>query len=140
VRLFLDTNVLISAIVFPTSQTAAFLARAIERHTIVISSYVTEELHEVFRQKFSANLPALETFLSEFSYELVYTPRELQKSGLPEIRDPDDLPIIVSAIMGDCDYLITGDKDILEIELERPTILSPKEFEAIDCDQFDDSE
>lgn len=139
-RLFLDTNVLISAIAFPNSQTAAFLSRAIERHTIVISSYVIEELHEVFRQKFSLHLPALKTFLSEFGYELVYTPREIEKSELPEIRDPDDLPIIVSAIMGDCDYLITGDKDILEIELERPTILSPKEFEAIDCDQFDDSE
>ncbi len=139
-RLFLDTNVLISAIVFPNSQTAAFLARAIERHTIVISSYVVEELHEVFHQKFPSHLPALETFLSEFSYELVYIPREIETSGIPDIRDPDDLPILVSAIMGDCDYLITGDKDILEIELERPMILSPKEFETVDCDQSADFE
>ena len=137
-RLFLDTNVLVSAIVFPNSQTAAFLARAIERHTIVISSYVVEELHEVFHQKFPAHLPALETFLSEFSYELIYIPREIETSGIPDIRDPDDLPILVSAIMGDCDYLITGDKDILEIELERPMILSPKEFETVDCDQSAD--
>lgn len=139
-RLFLDTNVLVSAIMFPNSQTAGFLARAVEQHIIVISSYVIEELHEVFRQKFNSHLSALETFLSEFSYELVYTPGEIETSGLPEIRDPDDLPIIVSAIVADCDYLITGDKDILEIELERPIILSPKEFEAVDGDQFEDSE
>jgi putative PIN family toxin of toxin-antitoxin system len=140
VRLFLDTNVLISAIIFPNSQTAAFLARAIERHTVVISSYVIDELHDVFLRKFNSHVSALETFLSEFSYELVYTPRRIEKSGLPEIRDPDDLPIIVSAMVSDCDYLITGDKDILEIELERPIILSPNQFEAVDCDQFEDTE
>jgi predicted nucleic acid-binding protein len=101
---------------------------------------VVEELHDVFADKFSSHLSALEAFLSEFSYELVYTPREIEVSGIPDLRDPDDIPIVASAIMGDSDYLITGDKDILEIALERPRILSPREFQTVALDLLEDSE
>lgn len=42
--------------------------------------------------------------------------------------DKKDLPILVSAILGDIDILITGDKDFARIEIDRPEILTPREF------------
>lgn len=127
-RVFLDTNILISAILFPKSHVAAFLRAAVERHSIAISTYVLEELYEVFEQKFPSNIADLEQFLADFSYDLIHTPKNLDSVKYPEVRDPDDLPIIASAILGDCDYLVTGDKDLLAVALSRPKILSPAQF------------
>ena len=138
-RVFLDTNILISAILFPGSRVADFLRVAIERHTMVLSSFVLEELYEVFGQKFAENILDLEEFLNDFAYDLIHTPRNIDSGKYPEIRDIDDLPIIASAILGDCDFLVTGDKDVLSVRLERPRILSPAEFMDMgDDDMFED--
>lgn len=139
-RLFLDTNVLVSAILFPKSSVAQFLERAIEHHTIVISSFVIEELYGVFDEKFSDHTRDLEAFLSELSYELIHYPRYVDRSHYPYVRDDDDLPIIASAIIGDCDYLITGDKDILEVGIERPVVLSPGEFQRTELENVEETE
>ncbi len=36
--------------------------------------------------------------------------------------------VLHTAIITDVDILITGDKDFKDIEIERPEILTPKEF------------
>lgn len=45
-----------------------------------------------------------------------------------KIRDDNDYMILHTAIIADVDILITGDKDFKGIEVERPEILTPKEF------------
>ena len=65
--------------------------------------------------------------LGKLPYELVYTP-ERPESGLFEIRDAMDYPILYSAVMEEIDIFITGDKDFSELGLERPEILSPAQF------------
>lgn len=137
-RLFLDTNIVISAILFPDSLVGGFVRNAVERHTIVFSSHVIDELYKVFELKFKKHLTDLEAFLTDFSYDLVHTPRNLNPKKYPQVRDPDDLPIIASAMLGDCDYLITGDKDILAVELERPRIVTAAAFMTEDHEEGSD--
>ena len=48
--------------------------------------------------------------------------------GLPSIKDVNDLPILASAIKGDVDLLMTGDKDFIAVDVDRPSILSPAKF------------
>lgn len=36
--------------------------------------------------------------------------------------------VLVSAIIEEVDILITGDKDFSELDIEKPEILTPKEF------------
>lgn len=134
-RLFLDTNIIISAILFPDSLVGGFLRYAVERHIIVLSSYVIDELYKVFELKFKKHLSDLEAFLTDFSYDLVHTPRNLNPNKYPKLRDPDDVPIIASAMLGDCDYLISGDKDILAVELERPRIVTAASFMTEDREE-----
>ncbi|MDH7526525.1 MAG: PIN domain nuclease, partial [Peptococcaceae bacterium] len=67
-------------------------------------------------------------FLSKLSYELVYTPIDIQEEGIPPIRDKWDLPILISAVMAEIDIIITGDKDFQSVEIEKPIILTPREF------------
>ena len=44
-------------------------------------------------------------------------------------RDPDDDNILAAAVKGKCDYIITGDKDLIVLKQhEGIDILSPKSF------------
>ena len=44
-------------------------------------------------------------------------------------RDPDDDEIIATAVAGNCDFIITGDKDLLVVQrFSGIEIVSPREF------------
>ena len=50
----------------------------------------------------------------------------------PISRDPDDDVVLAAAKAGRCDFLVTGDGDLLVLrEFEGIRILSPREFEQI---------
>lgn len=127
-RIMIDTNVLISAILFPDSLPTATIKKVIEEHSLVLCQHIIEELHIVFERKFPEKIKNLERFLSKLSYELVYTPIGIQEDGIPTIRDKWDLPILISAMMAEVDIVITGDKDFQSIEIEKPIILTPREY------------
>lgn len=126
-RVMLDTNVLISALLFPSERMDRMLQCILERHRLVLSSFVVEELAFVVQRKFPAKAKSVDALLSGTSFELVYTPKELE-SGLFEIRDRKDYPVLYTAIVEDVDVLVTGDKDFSEVDVERPEILTPAGF------------
>ena len=126
-RVMLDTNVLISMILFPGAQFMKLLEIITQQHTLVLSSFVLEELIAVTERKFPARRDAIDQFLSKLSFELVYTPHKMQ-GGVFEIRDNADYPVLYTAIVENVDILITGDKDILTVEVEKPEIMTPAEF------------
>lgn len=39
-----------------------------------------------------------------------------------------DLSIIVSALISDVDILITGDKDFFDVGMDKPNIVTPREY------------
>ncbi|MDF2520633.1 MAG: twitching motility protein PilT [Clostridia bacterium] len=127
-RIMIDTNIIISAILFPNSMPSRFVEEATAKHTIVLCSHIIDELHRVFDKKFKDKLLHLEKFLSKFSFELVYTPLNIEIDKYPDIRDAADLPILVSAILEDVDLIVTGDKDFFDVEVEKPDIISVKEY------------
>lgn len=123
----LDTNVLISMIFFPGKRFSQMLEYIIQHHTLILSSFVTEELIAVAERKFPEKRDAIDRFLSQLGYELVYTPHKM-KAGLFDIRDVNDYPVLYTAIVEDVDILITGDKDFAGVSIEKPKILTPTEF------------
>lgn len=127
-RVMLDTNIIVSAVLFPKSNLVEAIWKITNSYNLVICSYMVEELQRVFKKKFPNRLEALEEFLTKLSYEYFYTPKIIDKSKFPKIRDNADLPILVSSILADIDIFVTGDKDFSEIEIEKPEILTPKEF------------
>lgn len=126
-RIMLDTNVLISMILFPGKRFTQMLEYITQHHTLVLSSFVVDELFAVVERKFPSKRDAIDSFLSKLGYELVYTPHKM-KVGLFDIRDMNDYPVLYTAIVEDVDILITGDKDFTGIPIERPEILTPADF------------
>ena len=125
-RVMLDTNILISMFVFKSMK--SLIDCITNKHTIVICSYVIEELHEVINRKFPDKKKDLESFLLKLPFELVYTPQTVNASNLFTIRDADDEKVLYSAIIADVDILLTGDKDFSDVDVEKPEILTPHDF------------
>ena len=98
-----------------------------KNHKLVLSSFVVDELKAVASRKFPNKVKAIDNLLRQISFELVYTPTEIEEN-LFEIRDIKDYPVLYTAIIEDVDILITGDKDFSDIALERPEILTPSQF------------
>ena len=74
-RVMLDTNVLLSALLFPSERMNGMMRCIFEEHRLVLSSFVIEELSLVIERKFPTKALAVDQLLSAMSYELVYTPQ-----------------------------------------------------------------
>jgi predicted nucleic acid-binding protein len=98
-----------------------------EQHTIVLSTYVIEELKRVAREKFP-DKGFLEVPLTELPFELAYTPEIIDAQKHPDIRDAKDLPILVTAIAENVDVLLTRDEDFAPLNLVHPEVLKPRDF------------
>ena len=70
-RIMIDTNILISALLFPNSQMDTLIFRVTTEHHLVLSSYIVDELLNVARRKFRNKLEAMDLLLSRLPYELV---------------------------------------------------------------------
>ena len=126
-RIMLDTNVLVSALLFPSERMNRMMEYISSVHSLVLSSFVIDELKDVMAEKFPTKTAVVDRFLSKANYEFVYTPEEIPE-GLFEIRDADDYPVLYSAMAEDIDILITGDNDFAEVEVERTVICTPAVF------------
>ena len=69
----------------------------------------------------------IDVFLEKLSFELVYTPDNIE-AGLFSIRDNKDYPVLYTAIIENVDVLISGDKDFKDTDVSHPEILTPQEF------------
>jgi len=86
-RIALDTNVLVSVVVFGSKLLGKMLADICEKHTLVLSSYVIEELSRVIKEKFPGKTAVMDNLLFRLPYEFEFTPHKLPDHHLFQIRD-----------------------------------------------------
>lgn len=122
----LDTNVLLSALLFPGQKFDLLLANIFSCHELVLSNFLLDELRKVVAKKFSQKTDALERFISALSFEFVIVPENYEQD-VP-IRDPNDYPVLLGAFIGNVDVLVTGDKDFTDLGIPKPEILTPSAY------------
>lgn len=114
-RIFLDTNVLVSA--YAARGICTDLVRHIlAEHELVTGEVNLEELRRVLRDRFRAPPERLDAIESELRAETV-VPRPAEPSSVP-VRDPDDRWVLASALGAGADLLVTGDQDLLAVARE----------------------
>lgn len=129
-RILLDTNIIISAALFPNGRAAAAFYKSLyQPYEPVICDYTVDELHRKFEEKFPERLTELDAFLySALSViQLIKTP-SVPVDAEYGIRDKKDRPILRSALHAHAALLLTGDKDFLESNISNPKIISVSEF------------
>ena len=125
-RVFLDTNVLISA--FATRGLCAdVLHTVLAEHQLVLGETVLSELARVQRAKFGSPDALVAETLAFLRREAAVT-SETTDPGL-SLRDPTDILIVGEALAAGAQVLVTGDRDLLDVAPQAPLpILSPRSF------------
>lgn len=123
-KILADTNILISAVLFPHSKPAKALIYTTEIHDLVLCDQNLTEFREVLNRKAPRTLPDAEALLTELSFELIPAMPHIQK----KIRDANDQPILNAAILHNIDIILTGDKDFLSLDIEHPKCMTAAQF------------
>jgi putative PIN family toxin of toxin-antitoxin system len=117
-RVFLDTNILISGVVFAGNERKLLEATIDGKFVLMLSSDVIDEAKEVLRRKFPKQAVLFPLFLRTVKHEEI-SRRAYKRSvkGYVElIGDRTDAPILAAAVVSKADYLVTGDKRLLALK------------------------
>jgi uncharacterized protein len=113
VRVVFDSNILISALVFPGKQAEKAVLRIIEnRDQLLISKPIVDEVLEVLARKFAREpeeLARVAVLLADLA-DMVRPRRRVRV-----LRDEADNRILECAVAGGADSIITGDQAMLEL-------------------------
>lgn len=131
-RVVLDVNVLISAVVCGSSVPAAILHKwRAGRFELVVSPHLLAELHDVLGRGHMAHYIApteAEELLAALR-EVAILVEDLPVAERLVPSDPDDDYLVALARAGRAHAIVSGDTDLLEAGTEPPTY-SPREFLA----------
>jgi putative PIN family toxin of toxin-antitoxin system len=113
-KVVFDTNILVSALVFPGGRADIALRRIIEeKDQLLLSKPILDELLGILARKFSRDaeeLAHVAVFLSDLS--VVVKPRR----KFAVLADEPDNRILECAVTGGADAIVTGDKALLAIK------------------------
>jgi putative PIN family toxin of toxin-antitoxin system len=130
VKIVLDTNVLIAAFI-SHGACNELLEHCALNHHVVLSSCILEEFKQKLLTKFGFATHEAESavMLLKSRFDVV-TPLALAQ---PLCRDSDDDRVIGTALAGQCDCIVTGDKDLLALRrVKQIRMVSPSNFWALE--------
>ncbi len=115
-RFVVDTNVLLSQLLLPTSVPGRAFRKALSSGIMLVSKETMDELTEVLgRKKFDPYLTLTER--QEFIRQLSFVAEMIsQIISLKACRDPKDDKFLGLAISGQANFVLTGDNDLLELD------------------------
>ena len=127
-KVVLDTNVLISAIMFGGKSRAILEMGISGKLRIALSQDILKELAEVLvDKKFRAPISFVQQVIHELS-ELVELVIVTHKVAVIK-NDPDDNRILECALSAGADYIVSGDSDLLSLgHFKKIKIVSPSDF------------
>ena len=127
-KVVVDTNVLISGVFFGGMPSQVLEVWRDGKIELVVSPDILEEYRRV-GEELAARFTGVS--LAPLLALLVMTAEIIEPPGLPEqvSRDPEDDKFLACALAGDCQWIISGDKDLLEVSgYQGVKIVAPRGF------------
>jgi len=125
-KIFFDTNVLISALV-ARGYSYDVVKDAGHKHDLYCSKHVVEEIERILPEKFHLSATTIRAALALIKRYFIHA----KTSGNVEkiCRDKKDNQILADAAHNGVDLIITGDKDLLVLkEYQGIKIIAPREY------------
>lgn len=129
----IDTNILISASLFPASVPAQAFMKAVSwPHEAMVCQYSIDEMRNVYKRKFPGKLENFDIFARMLlhSVEIAPTPPDdaFNIQILRKVQDRNDWPILIAAVSANAHGIITGDRHFLESGISSPQMIAAAEF------------
>ena len=126
-KVVFDTNILVSALVFPGGRGEAALLRILEeRDELLLSKPILDELLGVLARKFARDAEELAR-IAVFLSDLGTTVRPRRKLRI--VKDEPDNRVLECAVTGHAEAVVTGDRALLELrEFRGARIVSLREY------------
>jgi putative PIN family toxin of toxin-antitoxin system len=125
VRVYFDTNVLISALT-TRGLSADLLRLVLAEHEFLTGAVNLVEFRRVLEKRFRVPAAVVTSTVRQFEQLEVIPKPDTRPSA--RVRDPDDAWVLASALEGDADLLVTGDRDLLVVRAKLPLrIVSPRQ-------------
>ncbi|CAB3391276.1 PIN domain-containing protein [Kyrpidia spormannii] len=110
----LDTNVLISGLVFRGPEHSLLRRLQDRQEPILWFPTIENEVQEVLARKFgTVDVDWADVFPIGARLIVPEPPPDQMEQAIEELRDPKDGPILAAARFYKADFLVTGDKDLL---------------------------
>lgn len=125
-RIFLDTNVLASALA-TRGLCAELFESVLTGHELLASDGLLAELRRILTTRLRIPADTADAFLVliETNATILPTPAAIP-AGIP---DPDDAPLIAAALAGGAECFVTGDKALLDLgTVAGMPVISPRQF------------
>ncbi len=126
-RIALDSSVLIAAHISRAGVCAELLEDLLLHHELVISEFILDELKRKLIEKFrfpKREVGEVAALLRRAS--IVVVPTELPADLC---RDPTGVPVLGTAVAGECGLLISVDRDLLDLRAVRDIfIIRPGDY------------
>jgi putative PIN family toxin of toxin-antitoxin system len=129
-RVMVDTNIILSAALFPNIRMDGIIEFIVKHHSLIISDLVVTEFIEVAGYDKFNKVAEAEDFLKKLSFTTYTTPKITKLQGV-SIRDDKDYGILFAAIKSKADVFLTRDKDFLECGVMKPHMMTINEFESV---------
>lgn len=129
IRILLDTNVYVSAILF-NGKPRLILEEIIEEKVYAfISNQIIKELEDTLsKPKFKLTNDFIRIVIPEIK-DITRLTNPSALNNYLDLRDRDDYHILEAAYSAKIDYLITGDKDLFSLKKIREfKIITPEEY------------
>jgi len=134
VKAVFDTNVLMAAFLTEGLCSRILLRANRGNFELYISNSILSEFEEALRTKAQFSRQEIQTIISLVSKIVqLAEPKENDKKKAHGIcRDETDDHVLACALACHADYLVTGDKDLLEVKrIQDLTVISPRKFELL---------
>jgi len=138
VRVFLDSNVILSGLLSEIGAPRLILdvlCMELPDLVAVTGRYNIIELERNIRKKAPKVLPVYDEYFPKLRFEIVPMPSSADVTKHSGIIADKDTPVLVSAIKGRADFLVTGDKKHFEKVKKSGAlpfrIVNPAEFLAV---------
>lgn len=121
-RVVLDTNVVLSALVFTQGRLAPLRSawRQASFQPLVSAATVAELVRSLSYPKFRLSAAEQQELLADYLPYCDTVRMHSDPPGNVECRDPFDVEFLQLAIVGKADHLVTGDKDLLTLADKSP--------------------
>ena len=125
-KILIDTNVLISAFVFHGKAGNLLELLLASQHQLLTTEYIDSELKAKLQQKWPEKADKIYALYLSLPIKHEKSVKTVINHNM--LRDEKDIQVLQDALHYGADVILSGDKDFIDTDLDRPLVLSPTDL------------